>query len=168
MVGFVFAGAADSHLNQHGGDRRQNNHGQRSDRIAVLVVRAAEEGQKLRGIGDHAGHHGGDRRSQDVAVFDMGKLMAQHAGQLPVIQHVHDAGRDSDSRVIRIAPRGKGIWHIRVYDADFRHGKISICCQLFHQSIELRSVFAGDFLSAIGAQNHRITKPVRKDIHTKR
>ncbi len=147
MVGLILTRTADGHLNQHSGNRCQNNHCQSGNRVAaILVIRVAKEGQKLCRVGDNRCHHSRNRSRQDIAILNMGELMGQDARELIVVQHIHDSRSNSHGCMVRIAARGKSIWHIAVDDANLRHGEVGISGQFLHQLEKLRSIFPGDFL----------------------
>ena len=87
-VGIVFARARDGHLDQHGGDGRQNHHERcrPTAAAAVVVVAAAAEPEGHAGQhGDGGGERGGHRADQDVAMQHVAQLVGHHAFDFVVV-----------------------------------------------------------------------------------
>ena len=167
VVGFVLAGAGDGHLDEHGGDRGEDHHGDGGDRVdaVVFVAGTAEEHEELSGVGDDGGHHGGDGGGQDVAVLDVGELVGEDAGDLVVVEDAHDAGGDGDGCVVGVAAGGEGVGLVGVDNADFGHRQAGAVGEVLDEGVELRGFFARDFLGAAPAQDEGVAAPVAVEVH---
>ena len=83
----------------------------------------------------------------------MGELVGEDAGDLVVVEDAHDAGGDGDGGVLGVAAGGEGIRLIGVDDADARHGEAGAAREFLDEVVELRCLFARDFLGAAPAQD---------------
>jgi hypothetical protein len=85
------------------------------------AVAAAEEHREIGQHRDRTGHRGADRGNEDVAVLHMRQLVRHHAAQLALAEHLDDAGGGRNGGVLRVAPGGKSVWGVLVYQIDARH-----------------------------------------------
>jgi hypothetical protein len=93
-------------LHQDGGERRQYQHGDPGDGVAVP---AAEEEREP---GNH--HHGtrhsrGHRVRQHISVLDVGQLVGRHAGQLLGRHGLEDTFGETDDGFLGVTSRGEGV-----------------------------------------------------------
>ncbi len=72
---------------------------------------------------DRARDGGGHCHDQRVAVADMGELMRDDARELLPRQMLHQAGRDRDGRIRRVAARGEGVGLRLMHHIDARMGE---------------------------------------------
>ena len=88
-VGAIFARAADRHLHQHGGKRREDHEQDGADNAqADCCGRAPPKNKpKLASIEMAPAIVAVDRHHQRVAIADMGELMGHDAGNLVAVQH---------------------------------------------------------------------------------
>ena len=91
MVGVVLAGPRDGELGEARRQRGEDGQQEQGDHVAALlpVAPAAAEPQRDGGYrGDDAGDAGGDGAGEDVAVVDVGQLVAQDPAQLALVEQL--------------------------------------------------------------------------------
>ena len=123
-VGGIFARAADRHLHQHGGKRREDHHRERPDdaHAAIVVVAiAAKEHAELRNHGDRTGDGRGNRHDQRVVIFDMRQLVRDHAGDFLAAEMLQQTGGHGDGGILRIASGGERVRLRVVHQVNARH-----------------------------------------------
>src|SRR5271170_6071182 len=117
-VRLIFALTGNPQLKQCRGDRSQNKREQGRDSVASALVatpaaHSAENHAPATHVAkpsDGAGNRGGNRRSKDVVVADVGEFMGDHAFEFFVVHQFHQALRDGDGSVTRIPSGGKRVW----------------------------------------------------------
>ncbi len=93
-VGLVLARPRERHLQQTGGDRSEDHHQQRAERVAAIAVAASEQGAPERDPRDERdaeGDRGSDRSDEDVAVLHVRELVGENATELVAVEDLQDA-----------------------------------------------------------------------------
>ena len=167
LVGGVFARAADRHLHEHGGDRREDHHRDGADHPGpvVVVAVAAEEHPELRQHRDRAGDGGGDRHRQRVVVSDMRELVGEHAGDLLAREHLQQPGRHRDRGVLGIAAGSERIGLRIVHDVDARHRQAGVLRQLAHQAHEIGRGPLVHLLGIVHGEDELVRVPIAGEVH---
>ena len=163
-VGRVFARAADRHLHEHGGQRRENGQRNRADHARPIAAIAAKQQAPLGDGGDRTRERRSDRHGQRVAIFDVRQLMRDHARQLLPGQHGHQPGVDGHRRIFGIAPGGEGVGLVFVDHVDARHRQLRAPGQFGHHVVEIGRVGALDFLRAVGRQRQPVGIPIGEQV----
>ena len=117
IVSSIFARAADRHLNNHGGKRRQNEHEYRADdaeTATAAAIAASEEHGKLRKHGNGASNGSGYRHCQRVVITHMAQFVTDDAGDFVAAQRVEEPRRRANRSMLRIASGGEsiGLWTV--------------------------------------------------------
>ena len=110
-VGVELARPGNRRLNQHRGNRREDDRGDERDRTALPAI-VAPAAEKHREAGDHhdrGGQRCRHRAREDVAVLHVRELVRQHAVELVVAQDLQDAFGGRHGRMLRVPARGKRI-----------------------------------------------------------
>ena len=166
-VSLVFARPADRHLHQAGGERPENEQGERAEHadIVVVVAPATEEHAEIGQHGDGAGDGSGDGHQQRVVVLDMAELVREHAGKLLLVHGAKQAGGDGDGGILRITPGGKRVRLRVVHDIDPRHRQPGRCRKLAHQCVQLGRRAFVDRARAVHRQHHLVRVPIGEQVH---
>ena len=171
-VGLVFAAAADRHLHQHGGHRRQDHRGDGHDRIdqrpALGIAAAAHQPAEARQHADGARQGRGHGHDQRIAVADVRQLVRHHARDLLAAEVAQQAGGGGHGGMLGIAPRGEGVGLLLVDQVDARHRQAGALRQLMDDVEKLGRVLRPDFLGVGHAQDHLVAVPVGKQVHAQR
>src|SRR6266571_9335810 len=91
LVGGILPLAGESQLQEHGGERGQNQHHQTKDSasssasLTIVSVAVAEPRSPVRNPGNGAGNGCRDRTDENVIVADVGKFMGDDAFEFVVI-----------------------------------------------------------------------------------
>ena len=74
----------------------------------------------------------------NVAVLDVGELVAEHGLKLGVVERVHQAARDGD-RILALAhAAGEGVARVGLDDAELRHGDAAADAQRLEEILQAR------------------------------
>ena len=168
LVSHILAGAGYSHLNQHSCQRCQNHHKNTGNRVAafaVLVTAASEEHAPLSNRGNRACHRSSNRAYQNIAVLNVAQLMAKHACQLFLRQHICQRRIYSNSSMLRVTACSESVRYRAVDNINLRHRKVGLLRQLLHNAIQLRSRASVYLLSVVMRQHQLITVPIGKNVH---
>ncbi len=166
FVGVVFARAGDGHLDQGGGDRRENHAQQRADQaesagiVAIIAPVVAEVHQGVAQVGDDGGHGGGDGGGQDVTVVHVHEFMAQHAAQFAGVEYLEDSLSAAYGRMPFVASGGEGVRTHGGGDVDARHGLAGLGAQFAHDLVDFGGFLFADFPRAHGGDGEFVGKPV--------
>ena len=137
-VGLVLPRAADRHLDQRGGQRAEQHDEQGADRIAASGVAPAHRDQpgELRDEHHHAGQGRGHRRDQDVAVVDVGELMAEDALAARARRGSAGSPRCSTPRRARVAAGGERVGRHRRRDVEPGHRLTGALREARHNAVQ--------------------------------
>ena len=170
-VGLVFAAAADRHLHQGRGDRRQDRQDDRANHAAWPVAAAAEEEGDVGQGRDGAGDGGGDRHGQRVAVLHVGQLVGHDAADLAPVERHQQAARGGHGGVLRIAAGGEGVRLVLVDHIDFRRRQAGAGGQVLDVGGEVADQGLGmalvDRLGPVHGEHDLVGVPVADQVHAR-
>ncbi len=98
-------------------------------------------------------------------MFDVRKLVAQHARQLSFVENAPDTLRHRDRRMLGIAPGGERIGRLFGNHVNPGHRQTRPRSQILDQAVKFGIVVGGDFLSAIHFEHNFVAEPVTEEIH---
>ena len=120
----------DPRLNQHRRNRREDDGRDHRDRVrafpVVAMAAAAKHGGELRHASEHhdgRGNGGSHRADENIPVFDVRKLVREHAFELLIVEQLHDAFGGRNRRVVRVTSRGERVGRHIGNDVHLRHGQ---------------------------------------------
>ena len=182
-VGEEFARAREREADHRGqGPGKRDQHGCDDERgataalaatAAVAVIRApvapAEPAvephpeQELGEKGDHAGDDHRDHHHADVAVADMGQLVAEHRFDLGVVEPGEQPGRHGDRVLLLVHPGGEGVERVALHHLQLRHRNAARDAQVFQQIVEARLLLAGHLAPAGDGVDDALVKIIGDD-----
>ena len=160
------------HLDEHCGQRRQNQGRQQRNRVVpavpalVTAAIATENGGVLRHPGKHHDRGGQRRRDgagEDVAILHVRKLVRKNAFELRIREDAQDAFGRRHGGVLGIPPGCERVGR-RIGDhVHLRHWQHHLPGQTFD---DVEEAMAGsDLLRAVHAQHDLVGPPVRDEVH---
>ena len=164
----IFPRAADRHLHDHGGKRRQNDHEHRSDQAepVVAVARAAAEEQtELRQHGDGARDGRRNSHGQRIVVADVGELVGDHARNFVAVERVDKAGAHCDRGMLGVAPGGERVGLRVVHDVDARHGDARALREIAHELDQLGRGAGIDLPRSMQGEHELVRIPIAHEVH---
>ena len=120
-IRLIFARTRHGKLDQHGRNRAEDEHQQRTHSPAATLIAIPEEKSKAGQIRNRAGNGGCNRTDQDVAVIHVTQFMRQHTLKFLVIQEIKNALRHRNGCMARIASGGERIRRIGRDNVDLGH-----------------------------------------------
>ena len=165
-VGGELARPRDRGLDQHRGERREDDRREQGDGVraaVVAVARAAEEHRKPRDHHDRRGDRRGNRADQDVAMLDVRELVGDDAFQLLLVEDPHDAFGRGDRRVVRVAAGRKGVGRVLRNDVDPRHRQAAALREVGGDPVERMA--GADLFRAVHREDDLVREPVRPEVH---
>ncbi len=168
-VGLVFARAADGHLHQHRGERRDEDRHQRPEPVRMTVAAiSAEQRAELEPLRQHrngAADAGGNRHGQRVAVLHVREFVRHDAGDFLGRQHLEQPRGRADGSARGPAPGRESVGLRIVHDVDPRHRQAGLLRQMLHDAEELAARAAVDLTGAVHAEHHLVRTPQAEEVH---
>ena len=170
IVCSVFARTADCHLDNHRGNRSQDDHQQRSDypEAAIVVIaisaKGSEQHAQLRQHGNGAGDSGRNRHRPRVVIAHMSKFVADDASDLFAAEPVKKARRRANCRVLRISSRGERIRLRAVHYINSRHRQAGMLRQLLHNGHKFRRTTLVHFVRVVHREHEFVGVPVTEQV----
>lgn len=171
-VGQVLAGAGDAHLDERGGQGRDDGHGQGGQGVAAALLVAApahaEDRGPLHHVGQHhdrRGEHGGHGLDEDVAVGDVAQLVADDALDLLGREQAQQALGDGDHGVLRVAAGGEGVGGLLGHEVEPGRGDARAGGHLGQHGVQGRGVLRGQGPGAVHGEDDLVRVPVAHEVH---
>ena len=140
LIRLIFAGTRNRKLNEHGRDRSQDQHQQRTPDATTIVAvsHAAKEETKAGQIRNRAGNRRRDRTDQDIPIINVSQFVRQHAFQLFIAQQAKDAMSDRNRSVRRITAGGESVGRFHGNHINLGHGKPDFLSDALYYAINPR------------------------------
>lgn len=169
VVGEIFPGTGYGHLDEAGGEGREEGENQGRDGVAAAVlVAAAEYRRELEDVGqgdDGGGEDAGDGLDEDVPVDDVADFVGDDAPQLFRGHELEYPFGDGHDGVFGIPAGGEGVGRLLGHDVEPWCGDAGVPGEFRHGVVQVGGLGPVELPGPVHGEDDPVGIPVAAEIH---